>query len=154
MTKRLCVVLVAMLFAFTAAANAQQRLTRLTPSGAAIERALENYARQMDGRIVEQDFQLKAVPRTDKAEASVIGSVVFVDATDFLSDGTPFRIIVVHANKAFNQDVFIACLGSAFNSSCGRLALGRRVSITSDILVIEDGESAGLALFVVKKLAT
>ncbi len=151
MTKRLCVVLVAMLFAFTAAANAQQRLT---PSGAAIEKALENYARQMDGRIVEQDFQLKAVPRTDKAEASVIGSVVFVDATDFLSDGTPFRIIVVHANRAFNQDVFIACLGSAFNSSCGRLALGRRVSITSDILVIEDGDSAGLALFVAKKLAT
>jgi hypothetical protein len=151
MTKRLCVVLVAMLFAFTAAANAQQRLT---PSGAAIEKALENYARQMDGRIVEQDFQLKAVPRTDKAEAAVIGSVVFVDATDFLSDGTPFRIIVVHANRAFNQDVFIACLGSAFNSSCGRLALGRRVSITSDILVIEDGESAGLALFVAKKLAT
>jgi hypothetical protein len=151
MTKRLCVVLLATLFAFTAAANAQQRLT---PSGAAIEKALENYARQMDGRIVEQDFQLKAVPRTDKAEASVIGSVVFVDATDFLSDGTPFRIIVVHANRAFNQDVFIACLGSAFNSSCGRLALGRRVSITSDILVIEDGESAGLALFVAKKLAT
>jgi hypothetical protein len=151
MTKRLCVVLVVMLFAFAGAAGAQQRLT---PSGAAIEKALTEYVRQMDGRIVEQDFQLKAVPRTDKAEASVIGSVVFVDATDFLDDGTPFRIIVVHANRAFNQDVFIACLGSAFNSSCGRLALGRRVSITSDILVIEDGDSAGLALFVVKRLVT
>lgn len=151
MTKRLCVVLVILLFAFAGAAGAQQRLT---PSGAAIEKALENYARQMDRRVVETDVQLKAVPRTDKAEATVIGSIVFVDSTDFLSDGTPFRIVVVHSNKAFNQDVFIACLGTAFNNSCGRLGLGRRASFTADILVVEDGDNAGLALFVVKKLVT
>jgi len=151
MTKRLCVVLVIVLFAFAGAAGAQQRLT---PSGAAIEKALEKYVRQMDGRAVDSDFQLKAVPRTDKAEASVIGSVVFVDGVDFLSDGTPFRIVVIHSKKAFDQDVFIACLGTAFTNSCGRLIEGRRASFTADILVVEDGDSAGLALFVVKKLVT
>jgi hypothetical protein len=108
----------------------------------------------MDGGAMDQGPQLKAVPRTDKAEAIVIGSIVFVDSTDFLSDGTPFRIVVAHAKKPFDQDVFIACLGTAFNNSCGRLGLGRRASFTADILVVEDGDSAGLALFVVKKLVS
>ncbi|HEV8581117.1 MAG TPA: hypothetical protein VGX68_18795 [Thermoanaerobaculia bacterium] len=151
MTKRLCVTLVGVFFALSAVAGAQERPTR---SGAAIEKALINYVRQMDEQAADPGLALKAVPRADKAEAIVIGSISFVDGTDFLSDGTPFRIVVVHAKKPFNQDVFIVCLGSSFNNSCGRLALGRRASFTTDVLVIEDGDNAGLALFVVKKLVT
>ena len=149
MTKRLCVTLVGLLFAFAGAAGAQQRLTG---SSAAIEKALMQYARQMDGQAADQGPQLKAVPRTDKADATIIGAVDFVDSTDFLSDGTPFRIVAVYAKKPFNQDVFVVCLGSALNNSCGRLLEGRRASFTTDVLVVEDGDSAGLALFVVKKL--
>jgi hypothetical protein len=151
MTKRLCVTLVAALFALASAAGAQERLTR---SGAAIEKALATYLQQMDDRTADPGLQLKAVPRTDKAEAAVIGAVVFVDDTSFLDDGTPFRIVAVHARRPFDQDVFVVCLGSSFNNTCGRLALGRRASFTTDVLVIEDGDSAGLALFVVKRLST
>lgn len=151
MTKRLCVMLVGVAFALSGVAGAQERPTH---SGAAIEKALINYVRQMDDREADPGLPLKAVPRADKAEAVVVGAVVLVDGTNFLSDGTPFRIVAVHAKKPFDQDVFIACLGSSFNNSCGRLALGRRASFTADVLVVEDGESAGLALFVVKKLAT
>jgi hypothetical protein len=150
MIKRLCVTLVGMVLAFAGAA-AQQRLTG---SSAAIEKALMEYVRQMDVRPADQGSQLKAVPRTDKADATVIGAVSLVDGTEFLSDGTPFRIVAVHAKKPFNQDVFVVCLGSSFNTSCGRLVEGRRASFTADVLVIEDGDSAGLALFVVKKLST
>ena len=151
MTKRRCVTLTAVLFALSGAAVAQERPTR---SGAAIEKALINYVRQMEEQPADQGLPLKAVPRADKAEAVVVGAVALVDGTDFLSDGTPFRIVVAHAKKPFDQDVFVVCLGSSFNNSCGRLALGRRASFTTDVLVIEDGDSAGLALFVVKKLAT
>jgi hypothetical protein len=151
MTKRLCVSLLGVLFALSGVAGAQERPTR---SGAAIEKALVNYVRQMDEQTADQGPPLKAVPRADKAEAVIVGAVVLVDGTNFLSDGTPFRIVVIHAKKPFDQDVFVACLGSSFNNSCGRLALGRRASFTTDVLVIEDGDSAGLALFVVKKLVT
>ncbi|HEV8579926.1 MAG TPA: hypothetical protein VGX68_12690 [Thermoanaerobaculia bacterium] len=149
MTKRIGITLMGLLFALSTAAVAQERVTG---SRAAIEKLLTEYVQQLDTRSIDQDFQLKGVPRTDKAEATVVGTVTFVDGTDFLDDGTPFRIVEVRAKKPFDQFVYIACLGSSFNSSCGRLPAGRRVSFTSDILVIEDGESAGLALFVAKKL--
>jgi hypothetical protein len=150
MTKRLCVTLAGVLFALSAVAGAQERPTR----SSAIEKALINYVRNMDAQTADPGQPLKAVPRSDKAEAVVIGSIEFVDATDFLSDGTPFRIVAVHAKKPFDQDVFVVCLGSSFNSSCGRLSLGRRASFTTDVLVVEDGDSAGLALFVVKRMTT
>jgi hypothetical protein len=142
-------VLAAILFAFAVAADAQQR-----PSGAAIEKALADYVRQMDDPAEDQGPELKAVPRTDKAEATIIGAVDFVDATDFLDDGTPFRIVSVFARRPFDQDVLVVCLGSFLNTQCGRLAFGRRAQFTADVLVVEDGESAGLALLVVKKLKT
>src|SRR5918999_1483762 len=141
MIKRLCVVAAAALLAFAVAAEAQQR-----PTSAAIEKALENYVRQMDVQAEDQGPQLKAVPRTDKAESTVIGEVDLVDATDFLDDGTPFRIVAVFTNRPFSQDIFVVCLGSALNTQCGRLALGRRAQFTADVLVVEEGESAGLAL--------
>lgn len=149
MTQRLCVVFIALLLAFALTAEAQQR-----PTGAAIEKALENYVRQMGSQAEDQGPQTKAVPRTDKAESTIIGEVDFVDATDFLDDGTPFRIVSVFTNRPFGQDVLVVCLGSALNTSCGRLFLGRRAQFTADILVVEDGDSAGLALLVVKKLKT
>lgn len=110
--------------------------------------------RQAENARGEEGFPLKAVPRNDKAEASVIGTVRLVDSTDFLNDGTPFRIVAVEAKRPVTQNVFVVCLGSSFNSSCGRLITGRRVSFTSDLLIIDEGESAGLALLVVKKLQT
>ena len=153
MPQRICVTfaLVGLLFTVAGSASAQE-----PPAGssAVIARALQQYLQERGEEEREPAAQLKAVPRTDKAEAAVIGSVSFVDATDFLDDGTPFRIIAVTSNKPFTQDVLVVCLGSSFNGSCGRLALGRRVSITSDILVIDSGDSAGLALFIVKKLQT
>jgi len=153
MSQRFCVAcaLVGLLLTIAGSALAQE-----PPAGssAVIARALEQYLQE--GGIEErgEDLQLKAVPRADKAEAAVIGGVSFVDATDFLSDGTPFRIIAVTSNRPFTQEVLVVCLGASFNASCGRLALGKRVSITSDILVIDSGDNAGLALFIVKKLQT
>ena len=151
MSKRLCVILLGVLLALSSAAVAQQRPA---VSSGAVQKALENYLRLADVRPADPDLQLKSVSRTDKAEAVMIGTVDFVDSTSFLDDGTPFRIIAVYAKKPFDQDAFVVCLGSSWNSTCGRLVEGRRVSFTSDVLVIEDGDNAGLALFVVKKLTT
>jgi hypothetical protein len=154
MAKKLCITLAlaVLLFAVSGTALAQEAATG---SSAAIERMLDQYVRQMEENgPPEPGPQLKAVPRADKAEATVIGVVVLVDSTNFLSDGTPFRIVAVKANKPFTQNVFVVCLGSAFNTSCGHLGLGKRVSFTSDILVVDEGDSAGLALFVAKKLQT
>jgi len=151
MVKKLCIILAGLSVALAGAAGAQERLTG---SSAAIEKALSMYAREMDGRTTDQDSQVKAVPRADKAEAAVIGAIAFVDSTHFLSDGTPFRIVAVHTSKPFGQDVFVVCLGSSFNSTCGRLGIGRRASFTADVLVVQSGSSAGLALFVVKRLQT
>jgi hypothetical protein len=151
MNKRLCVVLLGVLFVLSSAAFAQQRPP---VSSGAVQKALENYLRLADVRPADPDVQLKSVSRTDKAETVVIGSVDLVDSTNFLDDGTPFRIVAVYAKKPFDQDVFVVCLGSSWNNTCGRLVEGRRASFTSDVLVIEDGDNAGLALFVVKKLST
>jgi hypothetical protein len=123
-------------------------------SSPGLQKALQEYMRQAENARGEEGFPLKAVPRTDKAEASVIGTVKLVDSTDFLSDGTPFRIVAVESKRPVTQNVFVVCLGSSFNTSCGRLIAGRRVSFTSDLLIVDEGESAGLALLVVKKLQT
>jgi hypothetical protein len=153
MSQRICVAfaLVGILVAVAGSAQAQEPPAG---SGAVIAKALQQYVQARGVEERGEEPQLKAVPRTDKAEAAVIGGVAFVDATDFLDDGTPFRIIAVTANRPFSQEVLVVCLGSSFNASCGRLALGKRVSITSDILVIDSGDNAGLALFIVKKLQT
>jgi hypothetical protein len=139
------------LFILSGAVFAQQRPVSSSP---AIQKALQEYVRLNEGARVEEGFPLKAVSRTDKAESTVIGTVSFVDGTDFLDDGTPFRIVVVHSNKPISQDVFVVCLGGSFNSSCGRLLSGKRVSFTSDLLIVDEGDSAGLALLIAKKLQT
>ncbi len=148
---RVVLALAGALFVVSGTAFAQQRPSSSSP---AIQKALQEYIRQAEGTRVDEGFPLKAVSRTDKAESTVIGTVAFVDGTDFLDDGTPFRIVVVESKRPVTQDVFIVCLGSSFNSSCGRLISGRRVSFTSDLLVVDEGESAGLALLVAKKLQT
>lgn len=139
------------LLVLSGTAFAQQRPSSSSP---ALQEALQEYMRQAGNDRGEEGFPLKAVPRTDKAEASVVGTVRLVGATDFLSDGTPFRIVAVEARRPVTQNVFVVCLGSSFNTSCGRLIAGRRVSFTSDLLIIDEGDSAGLALLVAKRIQT
>lgn len=150
---RVALVLAGALLAVSGTAFAQQRPSSSSP---ALQKALQEYVRQAqaEGTRGDEGFPLKAVSRTDKAESTVIGTVSFVDGTDFLDDGTPFRIVIVESRKPITQDVYVVCLGSSFNSSCGRLGIGRRVSFTSDLLVVDEGDSAGLALLIVKKLQT
>jgi hypothetical protein len=139
------------LLVLSGTAFAQQRPSSSSP---AIQKALQEYMSQAEETRGDEGFPLKAVSRTDKAESTVIGAVVFVDGTDFLDDGTPFRIVVVESKRPTTQDVYVVCLGSSFNNSCGRLGIGRRAQFTSDLLVVDEGESAGLALLIVKKLQT
>lgn len=117
-------------------------------------KAVKQYAAQVKAGLRADETVTKAVPRTDKAEAVFIGYVDFVDGVDFLDDGTPFRIVVVDSNRPFAQFHNIICLGSSAVNTCGRLREGRRVQFTSDVLTIEDGADAGLALFVAKKVKT
>jgi hypothetical protein len=124
------------------------------PDRAAVAAALSAYLASAEAAPAESGAPAKAVPRTDKAESVVIGRTVLVDATDFLDDGTPFRIVAVNSRKPFDQNVFVVCLGSALNTACGRLREGGRVQFTSDLVIVEDGESAGLALIIVKKIKT
>ena len=121
----------------------------------ALVKAVERYAAQVKPTLrAEEGPVTKAVPRTDKAEAIFIGTVELVDSTDFLDDGTPFRIVAIDSRRPFDQFHFIVCLGSSSNNACGRLREGRRVQFTTDVLTIEDGDEAGLALFVAKRIKT
>ncbi len=119
-------------------------------SGAAIEKALKEYMRTD----VVQKIDANAVPRTDKAEATVIGTIVVIDDLDFLDDGTPYRFVILEPRRPFTQDVYLVCLGSSAANACGRLIEGRRVQFTADLVVADEGESIGLALLVVKKIRT
>ena len=148
---RVALALAGALLILSGTAFAQQRPSSSSPG---LQKALQEYMSQAREVREDEGFPLKAVSRTDKAEASVIGTVLLVDSTDFLDDGTPFRIVAVESKKPTTQNVFVVCLGSSFNTSCGRLITGRRASFTSDLLIIDEGESAGLALLVVKKLQT
>ena len=124
------------------------------PQRDAIAATLSAYLAAAEAAPSEGEAPAKAVPRTDKAESVVIGRTVLIGGTDFLDDGTPFRIVAVNSRKPFDQDVFVVCLGSASNTACGRLRTGGRVQFTSDLVILEEGESAGLALLIVKKIKT
>lgn len=124
------------------------------PDRDAVAAALSAYLASAEAAPAEGEAPAKAVPRTDKAESVVIGRTVLVDATEFLDDGTPFRIVAVNSRRPFDQNIFVVCLGSALNTACGRLRLGGRVQFTSDLVIVEEGESAGLALLIVKKIKT
>lgn len=120
-----------------------------------LSKALEQFAAKAKPALqAEQGPAGKAVSRTDKAEATFIGRIELVDSIDFLDDGTPFRIVVVDANRPIEQFHYIVCLGSSAASTCGRLIEGRRIQFTADVLTIDEGESAGLALFIGKKIKT
>jgi len=129
------------LLASVTAAQAQERKP-------GFEGALQSYV-QMNKPGIERGLE-KAVPRTDKAESTVVGVLTFIDSVDFLDDGTPFRLVFVDSKKPLRQEIPIFCLGSSAVNTCGRLGLRRRVSFTSDILVDDDG----FAIFVAKRVQT
>lgn len=133
------------------AANAQEPVSARD----GLVKAMERYAAQVKPTLRAEDGPAnKAVPRTDKAEAIFIGVVELVDSVDFLDDGTPFRIVAISARRPIDQFHYIVCLDTSAVNSCGRLVEGRRVQFTTDVLTIEDGDEAGLALFVVKRIKT
>ncbi|HEX6899996.1 MAG TPA: hypothetical protein VF789_09800 [Thermoanaerobaculia bacterium] len=113
-------------------------------------KAVQAYAR-MQGEGSAPVAPEKAVPRTDKAEAVIIGTVEFVDSVDFLDDGTPFRFVDVEARRPFDQFIPVVCLGNSAVNTCGRLVEGRRVQFTGDLLIDDE---TGLALVIVKKVKT
>lgn len=140
-------VIVTTLFTASAALAEEPR----SASNQAMEKAFEQYLRRPG---VMETIDAHAVSRTDKAEATIIGKLVLVDDVDFLDDGTPFRLVAIESKRPVLQDVLIFCLGSSAVNTCGRLVEGRRIQFTTDVLVVEDGESAGLALFIAKKIRT
>jgi hypothetical protein len=151
MSKKIFTTLALALFVFAGVAGAQDAAA----SKDALTKALEGYAQKVKAELRSGEGAVpKAVPRQDKAEATFIGTVALVDDTDFLDDGTPFRLVAIDANRPVEQFHFIFCLGNSFVNSCGRLIEGRRVQFTSDVLTLEDGDEAGLALFVAKKIKT
>lgn len=134
----------------TSAIHAQQPLSARDSA----TQAVKLYASQVKAGLRAEESITKAVPRTDKAEAVFIGTVELVDAVDFLDDGTPFRIVAVDSRRPTAQFHFIFCLGNSAVNTCGRLIEGRRVQFTADVLTLEEGDEAGLALFVAKKIKT
>lgn len=134
----------------TSAIHAQQPLSARDSA----TKAVKLYAAQVKVGLRAEESITKAVPRTDKAEATFIGYVELVDSVDFLDDGTPFRIVAVDANRPTPQFHFVFCLGNSAVNTCGRLIEGRRVQFTADVLTLEEGDEAGLAIFVAKKVKT
>lgn len=133
------------------AANAQEPVSARD----GLVKAVERYAAQVKPSLRAEDGPAnKAVPRTDKAEAVFIGVTELVDSVDFLDDGTPFRIVALSARRPIDQFHFVICLGTSAVNTCGRLREGRRVQFTADVLTIEEGDDAGLALFVAKRVKT
>ncbi|RPH56702.1 hypothetical protein EHM82_02825 [bacterium] len=151
MSKKIFTTLALALFVFAGVASSQDA----AGSQNALVKALEDYAAQVKAGLPSGEGAVpKAVPRLDKAEAVFIGRLELVDDIDFLDDGTPFRIVAIRARRPVDQFHFIFCLGSAFTNSCGRLREGRRVQFTADILTLDEGDEAGLALFVAKRIKT
>lgn len=114
--------------------------------------AVDVYARSVGEQPIVVGPLEKAVPRTDKAEAQIIGSVLDVDSLNFTSDGTPFRIIALDQNRPVSQFILVVCLGSSSATTCGRLTLGKRVYFTTDLLVVQSGDNAGFPLLIAKRL--
>lgn len=151
MSKKIFPTLALALFVFAGVASAQEAAS----SRDALAKALEGYAAKIKAELRSGEGAVpKAVPRTDKAEATFIGTLALIDDTDFLDDGTPFRLVAIDASRPVDQFHFIFCLGSSSVNSCGRLREGRRVQFTADVLTVEDGDNAGLALFVAKRIKT
>ncbi|HYO13638.1 MAG TPA: hypothetical protein VE685_10635 [Thermoanaerobaculia bacterium] len=151
MSKKIFTTLALALFVFAGVASAQEAAS----SRDALAKALEGYAAKIKAELRSGEGAVpKAVPRTDKAEATFIGTLALIDDTDFLDDGTPFRLVAIDASRPVDQFHFIFCLGSSSVNSCGRLREGRRVQFTADVLTVEDGDNAGLALFVAKRIKT
>lgn len=151
MSKKIFTTLALALFVFAGVASAQDAAS----SQNALVKALEDYAAQVKAGLPSGEGAVpKAVPRLDKAEATFIGTLELVDDTDFLDDGTPFRIVVIRARRPVDQFHFVFCLGNSFNSACGRLREGRRIQFTADVLTLEEGDEAGLAIFVAKRIRT
>lgn len=151
MSKKIFTTLALALFVFAGVASAQDA----ADSKDALTKALQDYAAQVKAALPSGEGVVpKAVPRLDKADATFIGTLELIDDIDFLDDGTPFRIVAIRARRPIDQFHFIFCLGSSFTNSCGRLREGRRIQFTADVLTIEDGDEAGLALFVVKNIRT
>lgn len=149
---RVATVFVGALTALAFAAAAQERAT-----GAGLKKALEEYRSQTTAGAVDQDPQLNAVPRKDKAEATVVGKVASVGATEFADDGTPFRLVMIRCfRKPDTWEVAVVCFGSAWSASCGRLAKGTRVSITADVFgeVMLGDTLLPFDLLLVKRLQT
>ena len=118
-----------------------------------IHDAVNRYAQSVGEQPIAVGPLEKKVPKVDKAEATIIGSVLEVDSLDFTSDGTPFRIIALNQNKPVSQFILVVCMGSSSASTCGNLPLGKRVQFTADLLVVQDGDFAGFPLLIAKRLA-
>ena len=146
MPKRTVFVLAVAVLLVAVSAWSQDRDSRR----ASLVKAVQAYAKIQGTGSVPVDLE-KAVPRTDKAEAVIIGTVEFVDSVDFLDDGTPFRFVDVEARRPFDQFIPVVCLGTSAVNTCGRLVEGRRVQFTGDLLIDDE---TGLALTVVKKVKT
>lgn len=134
----------------TSAIHAQQPMS----SRDSATKAVKLYAAKVKAGLHAEESITKAVSRTDKSEAVFIGTVDFVDSVDFLDDGTPFRIVAIDSRRPVLQFHFVFCLGNSAVNTCGRLIEGRRVQFTSDVLTLDEGDEAGLAIFVAKKVKT
>jgi hypothetical protein len=113
--------------------------------------AVDLYARSAGEQPIVIGLE-KAVPRTDKAEAQIIGAVLDVDSLNFTSDGTPFRIIALNQNRPVSQFILVVCVGSSSATTCGNLPLGKRVYFTTDLVVVQSGDNAGFPLLIAKRL--
>jgi hypothetical protein len=92
------------------------------------------------------DFS-KKVPRTDKAEVSVVGTVSSVGEIELLEDGTRFRIVEVATAQPLSPVIPVVCMGSTL-TACGRLVPNRRVSVKGDFIV----DPFGLGTVIAKSL--
>ena len=120
------------------------------PDRASVAAALSEYLAATEPQPSDEPAA-KAVPRTDKAEATIIGSIDWITESGVLDDGTPWRLVVVQSRKPFTQFHWVACVGAKLNAACGQLR-GGRVQFTADLVSVQDGEDTGLVVLVARKV--
>jgi hypothetical protein len=96
----------------------------------------------------------KAIPRKDTSETNLTGAVAGVGDLDFLSDGTPFRVVVFRTRTWIDQLTPVVCLDNLSLGACATLHVGQRIQTNNYIYTFQDGDFTALSLFYVKTIRT
>jgi hypothetical protein len=83
-----------------------------------------------------QEKRAKPVPGVDKTAFTIIGTVVDQSDVSYLSDGTPFAVVIVRSKAGGTQDMWVSCLDN-LAAYCATTINGRRAQLDGAVLSMD-----------------